>query len=254
MSTMERSMSNSPSQQSAGIATHAPRPGPHQGNGYLASAPKESIGDREWDEPVGREAQHQELIEAIFDRAEAYARLGDFEHAVEWLDRAATLGGDLPRTYQVKRARWDRASLRPGPRGWSITGAPDAEESFAFELTGTPEAGREARRALLARNRALPRAVRDDVLLLLTELVTNAVRHAHARPGQLVRVELRQRRGAVRVAVCDEGSGFARQATCSRPDETGGWGLVLVDRIADRWAVTRTATGTCVWFEIRYQQ
>jgi hypothetical protein len=110
---MERSMSNSSSQQSAGISTHTARPGPHQRNGRLAAAPKESLGDREWDEQVGREALHQELIEATFDRAEAYARLGDFEHAVEWLDRAATLGGDLPPTYQVKRARWDRASLRP---------------------------------------------------------------------------------------------------------------------------------------------
>jgi anti-sigma regulatory factor (Ser/Thr protein kinase) len=133
-------------------------------------------------------------------------------------------------------------------------GATDAEERFALELPGTPEASWVARRALVARNGALPRAVRDDVLLLLTELVNNAVRHADAAPDRLVRVELRQRRGAVRVAVCDEGPGFAPEATCSRPDETGGWGLVLVDRIADRWAVTRTATGTCVWFEIRYEE
>jgi anti-sigma regulatory factor (Ser/Thr protein kinase) len=137
-------------------------------------------------------------------------------------------------------------ALRAGPT--------DAEERFAFELPGTPEAALAARRTLVARNGALPRAARDDVLLLMTELVTNAVRHADAAPARMVRVELRQRRGAVRVAVCDEGRGFAPEATCSRPDETGGWGLVLVDRIADRWAVTRTATGTCVWFEIRYEE
>jgi anti-sigma regulatory factor (Ser/Thr protein kinase) len=133
-------------------------------------------------------------------------------------------------------------------------GATDAEERFAFELPGTPEAALAARRALVARNGALPRAVRDDVLLLMTELVTNAVRHAGAAPDRMVRLELRQRRGTVRVAVCDGGPGFVPGATCSRPDETGGWGLVLVDRIADRWAVTRTATGTCVWFEIRYEE
>ena len=107
-------MSNSSQHQSVGITTQTARPGPHQRNGYLAAAPEESIGDREWDEHIGREAQHQELIEATFDRADAHARLGDFERAVEWLDRAATLGGDLPPTYQVKRARWDRAPLRPG--------------------------------------------------------------------------------------------------------------------------------------------
>ena len=80
----------------------------------LAAVPEKSIGDRESDGHVARDAQHQEVIEATFDRAEAYARLGDFEHAVEWLDRAATLRGDLPPTYRVKRARWDRAPLRPG--------------------------------------------------------------------------------------------------------------------------------------------
>jgi hypothetical protein len=107
-------MFNSSSQQSADVPTHRARPGPRRRSGYLAPVPKESSGDREWNEHVGREARHQELIEATFDRAEAYARLGDFEHAVEWLDRAATLGGDLPPSYQVKRARWDRAQLRPG--------------------------------------------------------------------------------------------------------------------------------------------
>ncbi len=107
-----------PSQQSAGIPTHTARPGPSQRNGYLRAAPEESIGDREWDEHVGREAQHQELIEATFDRAEAYARLGDFEHALEWLDRAAALSGDLPPAYQMKRARWSRTStLRPAGVG-----------------------------------------------------------------------------------------------------------------------------------------
>jgi serine/threonine-protein kinase RsbW len=101
---------------------------------------------------------------------------------------------------------------------------------------------------------ALPRTVCDDVLLLMTELVTNAVRHADTAPDRMVRIELRQAQGAVRLAVCDEGAGFAPGATCPRPDETGGWGLVLVDQIADRWAVTPTATGTCVWFEIRYEE
>lgn len=111
-------MSSPSAQQPAGISTHTARPGPHQRNGYLPAGPRESIGDREWDEHVGREAQHQELIEATFDRAEAYARLGDFEHAVEWVDRAAALSGDLPPTYQAKRARWNRTTaLRPRPTG-----------------------------------------------------------------------------------------------------------------------------------------
>jgi tetratricopeptide (TPR) repeat protein len=68
--------------------------------------PQESPDDREWDGRVAREVRHQEVIEASFDRAEAYARVGDFEQALEWLDRAATLSGGLPRAYRALRARW----------------------------------------------------------------------------------------------------------------------------------------------------
>jgi hypothetical protein len=71
-------------------------------------SPPESPEDREWDRQVAREVMHQEVIEATFDRAEAYARLGDFERAVEWLDRAATVGGELPAAYRAKRAGWTR--------------------------------------------------------------------------------------------------------------------------------------------------
>jgi anti-sigma regulatory factor (Ser/Thr protein kinase) len=129
---------------------------------------------------------------------------------------------------------------------------PDLEERVAFELAATPEAAWAARRALLAGNGALPRSVRGDVLLLLTELVTNAVRHADAGADRMVRVELLKCSRRVRVAVRDEGAGFAQEATRFGRDESGGWGLFLVDRIAHRWAVVPTATGTCVWFEIRY--
>jgi anti-sigma regulatory factor (Ser/Thr protein kinase) len=51
--------------------------------------------------------------------------------------------------------------------------------------------------------------------VLLTELVTNAVRHAHAGANPMVRVELPQYSRRVRVAVRDEGAGFAREATRS---------------------------------------
>src|SRR6187402_2491833 len=62
----------------------------------VPAPPQESLDDRDWDDRVAREVRHQEVIEASFDRAEAYARVGDFEEALEWLDRAATLSGGLP--------------------------------------------------------------------------------------------------------------------------------------------------------------
>jgi serine/threonine-protein kinase RsbW len=133
-----------------------------------------------------------------------------------------------------------------------MTGQPLAA-NLAFELTGGPMAGPGARRALLARKGALPCSVRDDVLLLVTELVTNAVRHSSAGPDGPVRVELRRGTDMLRVAVSDEGTGFAAQGPFVR-SETAGWGLALVDRIADRWAVTPSGSGTCAWFEIGYER
>jgi two-component sensor histidine kinase len=138
------------------------------------------------------------------------------------------------------------------PEFASSAAATDPAESLVFELSAGPMAGPGARRALLAGNWALPSSVRDDVLLLVTELVTNAVRHANAGPDGVVRVELRRGPDFVRVAVSDDGAGFKAEAPLER-DQADGWGLALVDRIADRWAITPTGSGTCAWFEIRYQ-
>lgn len=82
--------------------------------------PPDSMDDRHRHERVAREALHQELIEATLERAEAHERLGDFERALEWLDRAASLSGDLPPAYRARRARWLRAeSRRRGPAAGS---------------------------------------------------------------------------------------------------------------------------------------
>jgi anti-sigma regulatory factor (Ser/Thr protein kinase) len=129
-----------------------------------------------------------------------------------------------------------------------------AEQGLEFHLTGGPHAGAEARRAIVAANGFLPTSVRADLLLLVTELVSNAVRHSGAGPEQSVRVLLRLRRELIRVEVIDPGRSFTRADARPAPHETGGWGLFLVDRLATRWGVTRRAAGTSVWFEIAAQR
>jgi anti-sigma regulatory factor (Ser/Thr protein kinase) len=126
--------------------------------------------------------------------------------------------------------------------------------TVAFQLRGGNEAGADARRALIARDGELPAAVRADVLLLLTELVTNAVRHSGLRPDESVHVELHMWSERVQVRVIDAGTHFTRIRPSAREDQSGGWGLFLVDRIADTWGVGRTASGTCVWFEIEFER
>jgi hypothetical protein len=104
-----------------GYPAAAPELAPAVPEGRLRAVPdlpRELPDDREWDERVAREVRHQEVIEARFDRAEAYARLGDFARAVEWLDRAATASGGLPPAYRAERARWVRTTaVRPSQTG-----------------------------------------------------------------------------------------------------------------------------------------
>ena len=130
---------------------------------------------------------------------------------------------------------------------------PSGPDSFAFQLNGGLAAGADARRALTAGDGRLPAATRADVLLLLTELVTNAVRHGGVAPDQTLRVEVRQWPRRVRVEVVDPGTRFTQVRPGSRGNESGGWGLFLVDRIADSWGVAPAPAGTCVWFEIEFE-
>ena len=133
-----------------------------------------------------------------------------------------------------------------------MTHAP--RDRIAFEIGGGLEAAAAARRAIVAGNGRLPAVVRADVLLLVTELVTNAVRHAGAGPEQPLQVELLHRPGWVAVAVADDGPGYTWRATPSAGNEAGGWGLFLVDQIADRWGVDSRTPGSRIWFEIEYEE
>ena len=111
-----------------------------------------------------------------------------------------------------------------------------------------------ARQGVLAGDGLVPAADRDDVLLLVTELVANAWRHARMGADRRLRVELRRRSGLLRMAVIDGGTGFIPDPERSRGDEPGGWGLLLVDRIATRWGVAPTTSGTRVWFELSFDE
>jgi hypothetical protein len=57
------------------------------------SAPlrRELLETKMWDERVAREVEHQARIEAAFDRADAFDRLGHAERALEWRNRADAL-------------------------------------------------------------------------------------------------------------------------------------------------------------------
>jgi anti-sigma regulatory factor (Ser/Thr protein kinase) len=87
-----------------------------------------------------------------------------------------------------------------------------------------------------------------DAELLTTELVANAIKHAEA-DGAEIGLDIDVSPSTVHVRVEDQGRGLATMETRPRPDATGGRGLVLVDRISDRWGV-HPGTPHSVWFEL----
>jgi anti-sigma regulatory factor (Ser/Thr protein kinase) len=123
-------------------------------------------------------------------------------------------------------------------------------EPHSFELTLPPgpsavAAAREQVCAALAHD--LTKDAVETLRLLVSEVVTNAVRHGAA--GEPVEVNAHWN-SEVRVEVCDHGDGFTPHPRLGPLDEPGGFGLYLVGRLADRWGV-ETAEGTTVWFVLR---
>ena len=140
--------------------------------------------------------------------------------------------------------------MSSSPRHRQGQGASTPEERLVFELSGGVDAPLEARRALLAGDNSIPAAIREDILLLTTELVTNAVRHGGVGPEQSLSTEVRWWPGRVRVDVTDPSPASEFGARAGEGGK-GGWGLYLVDQIAHRWGIKRTPSSTKVWFELR---
>jgi PAS domain S-box-containing protein len=123
-------------------------------------------------------------------------------------------------------------------------------EPGELALSGGPEAVGLARGAVRARLEGdIPPERLGDVLLMTSELVTNAIRHGEADDaGDRIRVRVLRRGAGARIEVRDDGPGF----TAPPPGalEGGGMGLELVHRLADAWGTERQGATTLVWFEV----
>ncbi len=109
-----------------------------------------------------------------------------------------------------------------------------------------PTAPRVARRAVEHLGEAIDPEIRPDVVLLVSELVTNSVKYG--TEGDLkLQIEAPEPR-RLRVEVINHGTSFEPKARTRPKTEAGGWGLHLVETLADRWGVH--AGSTHVWFEI----
>lgn len=91
----------------------------------------------------------------------------------------------------------------------------------------------------------------QDAVLLVGELVTNSVLHAGSAENHEIVLELTIGLDAVRVEVTDGGSSTVPTIQPLDAVRPGGRGLFLVDRLSDRWGMTREGTReTRVWFEM----
>jgi anti-sigma regulatory factor (Ser/Thr protein kinase) len=127
-----------------------------------------------------------------------------------------------------------------------------AAPTVDIRVAATPTAAGEARRALAECGLVEPDQ-QPTLLLLVSELVTNSVRHAGLGEEEKIRLRARSDAVCAYVEVCDAGrSGSVPDRREPGIDalEPGGLGLMLVDEMADCWGVSRDEEETCVWFEL----
>ena len=120
-----------------------------------------------------------------------------------------------------------------------------------MRLGSGPEAAVEARQALAKLPAELDPPVMETLRLLVTELVTNSVRHTDC---DSLTLRIAVGKAAVLTEVADDAPGVDLDSLAtSEPeahDRNAGWGLFLVERLARDWGVKDDGSTKRVWFEL----
>jgi len=136
--------------------------------------------------------------------------------------------------------------MRIGEPGASLR----AKRSLELSVKAKPAVVAEVRRAL--DDLAMPNDLREDAQLLVSELVTNSIRHAGMGQEEKIRVRVSWTGHVLRVDVYDrpaEGQGPKLAGSIRpAPRAESGWGLYLIDRLASRWG---SMPGR-FWFEVEF--
>lgn len=149
----------------------------------------------------------------------------------------------------VAPAQWQGGATRKGgPDMTTLTptdapsDAADDDDTVCIDVPPDPSALPRARACLLDTARRWGIEEADDLRIVASELITNAVVHGHSGP----RVCLRLHRGGVTIEVADDDPG---EPTPGRSTAEGslGLGLEIVDTLAADWGVRRTGARKVVW-------
>ena len=119
----------------------------------------------------------------------------------------------------------------------------------ARTLPVAPEASGQARRDVEEMAGPVPPSVLDDLRVVTSELVANAVTHAASTQSDEIELRITRLRTCIRVEVIDHGPGFYPSVPRPPSSRTSGWGLYLVDKLTARWGVEYDGA-TRVWAEV----
>jgi anti-sigma regulatory factor (Ser/Thr protein kinase) len=114
--------------------------------------------------------------------------------------------------------------------------------AFTSTLPRGADSIRSARVLVDIHGSRLTRARREDAILMVSELVTNALRHGRGE----ITLRITPAADHLTVEVADEGDGEV--AIAAAPGTGGGWGLRIVEELADTWGTDSGSTR--VWFRV----
>ena len=118
-----------------------------------------------------------------------------------------------------------------------------------IDLPCEPDSVGRAREALARLEGSVSGQRLGDLRLLVSELVTNAIRHAGMSADESIQLRVNLAADTLRVEVADRGQGFTPSAPPIDPSRPSGWGLYLVEELAEDWGVD-PGPPTRVWFEL----
>jgi serine/threonine-protein kinase RsbW len=149
-----------------------------------------------------------------------------------------------------------RPATRSRPSGAGLgsdklSGACDAAEVLEVSLPLDARAPGAARIVVASLRGRVPASVLDTAQLLVTELVTNSVRHSGASAAARVVVRVRLTDSMLRLEVSDPGCDGVIAPLAPDLQGGGGFGLNLVSAFSERWGLERVAAGgTRVWAQL----
>jgi anti-sigma regulatory factor (Ser/Thr protein kinase) len=137
----------------------------------------------------------------------------------------------------------------PGPDE-ATASRPAASQTLVLRTPRRKETCLRARAAIRAWSVGLelPQEREQILLLLVSELVANALEHSSAGADVPIDIAVQLEGELLSASVTDGGNGFEPRVR-EPVDHHRGYGLFLVDQTASRWGV-RKGQGTCVWFEL----